>query len=378
MIKKKILIITGRYLPGYKDGGPVRSIKNLTDYLGDEYEFRILTCDRDHGDTLPYSGVKVNDWNKVGKAMVYYVPPGGFSFKIIRDMASQSDIVYMCGCFNDYAIHTLLLKRFNMIKCPVIVASMGLFSPMEFRIKYVKKKLFTTIFSILGMFRSVYWSVTSEMEKRELQLQIKVKENYFIAEDLPRKVEEISIQKEKNKRELKVVWISRITPKKNLEEAIEIIGEVEADIIFDIYGSIQDERYWEVCYQKLKKLPVNIQWKWCGNLDSEKVIDTLKQYHIFLFPTLGENYGHVIQEALSAGCAVLLSDQTPWKDLEQAGVGYAFSLKNRKLYVETIEKYAAMKTEEIQNIADRAVSYVAARSNDRIASSGYREMFDAF
>ena len=39
--KKDILIIMGRYLPGYKDGGPVRSIKNLVDYLGDEYNFKI-------------------------------------------------------------------------------------------------------------------------------------------------------------------------------------------------------------------------------------------------------------------------------------------------------------------------------------------------
>ena len=59
--KKVILIITGRYLPGYKDGGPVRSVKNLVDCLGEEYQFRILTCDRDHGDTQPYPNVKVNE-----------------------------------------------------------------------------------------------------------------------------------------------------------------------------------------------------------------------------------------------------------------------------------------------------------------------------
>ena len=40
--KKDILIIMGRYLPGYKDGGPVRSIKNLVAYLGEEYNFKIF------------------------------------------------------------------------------------------------------------------------------------------------------------------------------------------------------------------------------------------------------------------------------------------------------------------------------------------------
>lgn len=47
---KNILILMGRYLPGYKDGGPVRTIVNLVDILGNEYNFNIMTSDRDHGD----------------------------------------------------------------------------------------------------------------------------------------------------------------------------------------------------------------------------------------------------------------------------------------------------------------------------------------
>lgn len=138
--KKNILIIMGRYLPGYKDGGPVRSIKNLIDFIGDEYNFHILTCDRDHGDVEPYPNIKVNEWNQVGKAKVFYVPPKGFTFKVIKTLAKQVDLLYICGCFNDYAVHTLILKRLGFIKKPVVVAAMGLFSPMEFQLKYKKKK----------------------------------------------------------------------------------------------------------------------------------------------------------------------------------------------------------------------------------------------
>lgn len=95
--KKVILIITGRYLPGYKDGGPVRSVKNLVDCLGEEYQFRILTCDRDHGDTQPYPNVKVNEWNQVGDAQVYYVKPKGFSGSVIRSLSVEADLLYVCG-----------------------------------------------------------------------------------------------------------------------------------------------------------------------------------------------------------------------------------------------------------------------------------------
>lgn len=376
-VKKKILIITGRYLPGYKDGGPVRSIVNLTDYLGDEYDFRILTCDRDHGDTESYPNIEVNGWNQVRKAKVYYVPPRGFSYGIIKKLANEVDIIYVCGCFNDYAINTMILKRLGLIKRPVVVAAMGLFSPMEFRLKYRKKKIFTIIFNMLGMFKNIYWSATSEREISEILLQVKGKrEQFWIAEDLPRMVDSTFYEKKKAEGVLEVVWISRIAPKKNLLGAIEILRRVKSNINFTIYGPIHVEEYWEQCKEELQKLPVNIKWYYKGNVDSEQVVATLRNYHVFLFPTLGENYGHVIQEALSAGCACIISDQTPWQSFEDQGVGYIFKVPEEEKFAETIDRYAAMSQLEIQFVAERAHQYAIEYSNEKVKFTGYRNIFN--
>lgn len=375
--KRKILIIMGRYLPGYKDGGPVRSIKNLTDFLGEEYDFNILTCDRDHGDIKSYENIKVNDWNRVGNANIYYVPPKGFKSSVITRLAKDADLVYVCGCFNDYAINTLILKRLNLIKKPVIVAAMGLFSPMEFQLKYKKKKLFTVVFNLLGMFRNIYWSATSEMEISEIKQQIKAKDNqFFIAEDLPRMVDNTSIHKDKEKGKLDVAWISRIAPKKNLFGAIKILQNVKSEINFTVYGPIHVEEYWIECQKELKKLPLNVKWGYKGNVESEKVVETLKKHHVFLFPTLGENYGHVIQEALSAGCPCILSDQTPWQDLENNGIGYVFSLDNQNKFVNAIEKYANMESEEYNLCANKSLEYAINNSNTKVKNTGYRKIFD--
>lgn len=375
--KKDILIIMGRYLPGYKDGGPVRSIKNLVDYLGDEYNFKILTCDRDHGDTESYPNIKVNDWNEVGKAKVYYIPPNGFKYKLIKQLSNKVDLVYCCGCFNDYAINTLVLKRFNMIKVPVVVAAMGLFSPMEFKLKYLKKKIFTTVFNLTGMFKKIYWSATSQMEVEEIKQQVRCKDNFFIAEDLPRKVDETPIIKEKEVGKLKVVWISRIAPKKNLKGAIEILQNVKNDIEFTIYGPVHDKEYWNECLEELNKLPNNIKWIWKGNLNSESVVEELKNYHVFLFPTLGENYGHVIQEALSAGCPVILSDQTPWKNLEDYGVGYIANVNSTNTYELYINKYSQMSKTDFQTVVNSCVKYAKKNSNNKSQNTGYKIMFES-
>lgn len=375
--RKDILIIMGRYLPGYKDGGPVRSIKNLTDFLGKEYNFKILTCDRDHGDMEAYPNIKVNDWNRVGNAEVYYVPPKGFSRKLIVELARQVDLVYVCGCFNDYAINTLIANRFGKIKVPVVVAAMGLFSPKEFQLKYKKKKTFTTIFNMLGMFKKIYWSATSEMEISEICQQVWAKKDqFFIAEDLPRKVDETPIVKEKIAGSLDVVWISRIAPKKNLKAAIEILKNVKSNINFTIYGPIHVQEYWDECKIELEKLPSNIIWQYKGSIESEEVVEKLKEHHVFLFPTLGENYGHVIQEALSAGCPCILSDQTPWQDFEKNGIGYVLNLSDLSAYSARIEEYAKMSYDEFSHLISKAQTYAIKNSNMKVETTGYKRIFN--
>lgn len=375
--RRDILIIMGRYLPGYKDGGPVRSIKNMTDLLGKEYRFKILTCDRDHGDTKKYPNIKVNDWNRLSNAEVYYVPPKRFSKKLIMELAGHVDLIYVCGCFNDYAINTLIANRFGKIKVPVVVAAMGLFSPGALKIKSLKKNTFINVFNTLGLFKNVYWSATSEMEVTDILNVIKTdRKKIIIAEDIPRAVQEKRIIKIKNSGELKVVFISRFSPKKNLLQAIKILQEVKCNVEFTLYGPDEDKDYWYECKKELNRLPDNVIWEWKGNLDSENVVETLKNQDVFLFPTRGENFGHVIQEALSAGCPCIISDQTPWQDLESQGIGYVLPLNDNKPFVEAIEKYAAMGQEKFQNVVDKAHKYAISVSNNKAKNTGYRRIFE--
>ena len=64
-------------------------------------------------------------------------------------------------------------------------------------------------------------------------------------------------------------------------------------------------------------------------------------YDAFLFPTFSENYGHVIVEALSVGTLVIISDRTPWNDVEESGVGWAIALDNTIKFKEVINQVIA-------------------------------------
>jgi len=67
-----ILCFVKYYLPGYRSGGPLRTIVNFIEHFGDEFDIRIVTTDRDVLDTSPYPDVAVDSWNTVGKAQVFY------------------------------------------------------------------------------------------------------------------------------------------------------------------------------------------------------------------------------------------------------------------------------------------------------------------
>ncbi|MBO4889473.1 MAG: hypothetical protein J5574_00660, partial [Lachnospiraceae bacterium] len=114
---RRILIITGRYLPGYRDGGPVRSIVNLTEWMGSEYDIRIMCLDRDHGDEAPYPGISEREYNTVGSAKVWYTP--AFTAEDIEMLSSDADVVYVCGPYSDYARIAMKLKRSGKITAPM-------------------------------------------------------------------------------------------------------------------------------------------------------------------------------------------------------------------------------------------------------------------
>jgi len=381
---KKILIIMGRYLPGYKDGGPVRSIKNLVDRLGDEYEFRILTTDRDHGDTQAYPEIRADGWNQVGAAKVYYVQPGGFNKATVSKLAQEADLVYLCGCFNDYARTALALKKEGRIRCRVVIAAMGLFSPGAFHIKYLKKKTYMTLLGALGYFRQAEWSATSLEEAKDIRREAGEQALCHLAEDLPRRVLPAIHEKSSEEGSLRVIFLSRISRKKNLTCAVEILQkavskaamqEQKIHIDFDIYGNQEDPDYWKECLGMLEQLPPEIDWNYCGIADAEQIVPVFSGYDIFLFPTIGENYGHVIFEAMSGGCIPVISDQTPWTEEKMQGLGNVAKLQETDRFADTILKYASMNKKELEKKAADCVNFALQYSAEE-AEDSYRRIFE--
>src|SRR4051812_6745925 len=89
--KPLILMICDYYLPGFESGGAMRTLVNMVDRLNDEFEFRVITRDHDGPNNLvPYDTVKLDEWNRVGNADVYYVSKGNVSSSTIRRLILET------------------------------------------------------------------------------------------------------------------------------------------------------------------------------------------------------------------------------------------------------------------------------------------------
>lgn len=368
---KKILILMGRYLPGHKDGGPLRTILNLTEALGDEYDFYIACYDRDHGDTEAYHNITYDKWNTVGKAKVFYIKPDRFTENLILKLAKDKDVIYLTSFYESYGYKTLSLKRKGRITCPVALASMGVFSREAQAKKSLKKKIFIAGCRALGLFRGIIWSVTSELEADDVKRVIGKNIKYIVAEDLPRVV--VPGRSREYDGNLRIVFLSRICKHKNPDLLIDSLYLIK-DRTFEVgfYGPIQEEDYWNKCLKKLEKAP--FKWVYGGDVPSDKVQSVLGEYDIFVLPSQSENYGHVIFEALSVGCIPIISDRTPWRDLDIEQAGFICNL-DADSFAKRIDELGSLRKFDLEIIKNNAVSYAEKKVRQTKAETGYRKIF---
>jgi glycosyltransferase involved in cell wall biosynthesis len=142
-----------------------------------------------------------------------------------------------------------------------------------------------------------------------------------------------------------------------------------------IYGPVEDEAYAESCRKLVPTAGSPLAVSWHGEVPHEQVRLVLAKHDVFFLPTLGENFGHGIFEALAAGVPVLVSDRTPWRDLDKAGVGWVRPLDDHQPFVDAIESLAAMSTDARLAMRQRAHAYATKVAASSAARDANRQLF---
>jgi glycosyltransferase involved in cell wall biosynthesis len=153
-----------------------------------------------------------------------------------------------------------------------------------------------------------------------------------------------SIVKKEN--ELSVIFIGRLHPVKNLDFLLLALQPVKGHISLTIVGSAEDEAYTSYCKSITSQYPENIKVRFTGEIPNDQLPAIIAQHHIFALPTKGENFGHAIFESLAAGRPVVISDQTPWRNLSEVQAGWDISLQQTEKFTEVFQQVLAFSQAE--------------------------------
>ncbi|MDQ3180673.1 MAG: glycosyltransferase [Acidobacteriota bacterium] len=361
-LKPKILVLCDYYLPGYKSGGGMRTIANMVECFHDIYDFWIIT--RDHDGKLerqPYRNVKINEWNNVHYGKVFYLSRDKIKISKLHELILQvkPNIVYFNSFFATLTIYCLILQRLKLIpNINTILAPCGELSVGGLSLKSIKKKVFISFAKISKIYRNVIWKASSKLEKNEIKRTLSNGEKIFIAADIPPKTIlsdfDLSSKPRKVSGKARLIFLSRFVRKKNFKFLIENMDKIKGDLLIDVWGPLEDLQYWEECSKIIKKLPLNIKVEAKGAIPYEQVTNKLLEYHFFVLPTLGENFGYVFLEALAAGCPLLISDQTPWMNLEEKGIGWEISLDKTEKWQEILNTIISLDTDSYNKLSHKS------------------------
>lgn len=378
--KKKVLILVDWFLPGFKAGGPIQSCVNLIEQLKDDFEFSVVTRDKDIGDEKPYPSVKSDQWNTLSPGVnVYYFSDEKRSYRNLKKilLAGNYDVVYLNSLFSlPFTIFPLIILKSAHADARIVLAPRGMLGAGALAIKAFKKKIYLAAAKITGMYKGVTWHATSGEEKNDIEKHFGKSVKIAVAPNLTGKISKGFIHRKKIPGEASFIFLSRISRKKNVLAAFDFLqGIKNGKITFHVYGPIEDKAYWNLCLEKAGHLPGNICFSYKGMAEPSMIHQLFSQYHFMLFPTFNENFGHVILESLAAGCPVVISDQTPWRKLKEKNIGWDIPLAEKEEFSRAVETCARMTQEDYDRLSLSSFEFAMKISGDKNTVEQNRKLF---
>lgn len=356
MPKPRVLVFIDWYLPGYRAGGPVRSMANLVDHLRDRVSFHIVARNTDYTTSDPYPGTVPDSWTPMpGGERVWYASKKGTTWKawkrILRE--EQWDVVYTNGLYSWwYNILPLWLAR--GLKARRVVAVRGMLASGAMRHGMVRKLLFLSLARMMDLYKGVCFQATNEEEAKDIRMHVQKFAEVRVVPNLPKVAggERLPVHKEPGS--AKLVSVARIAVEKNTLLAINSLRGVAGQVQYSLYGPVYDGAYWAQCLAAISALPPNVRVEHRGAVPPEEVAAVLAAHHALFMPSAGENFGHTMLEALSVGRPLLISDRTPWRMLERDQAGWDLPLDIADGFTRAVQQICEMDQVEYDRWSDGA------------------------
>jgi glycosyltransferase involved in cell wall biosynthesis len=323
----KILHVAPAYYPATYWGGPTFSTYALCNSLAalPEVELRVLTCDsagpsvglRVHVTGFPIRFPDGYDVYFTRRVVGRDIAPGLIAR--LWGMIGWADVVLLTATYSFPTIPTLLTCRLR--DRPLVWSPRGaLQASHEWSLARHQslKRAFEQICRIVKP-RQCVLHVTAEAEKQASLARLPG----FRAAIIPNAVEMPAGLPPRiwtPNGVLRLLFLSRLDPKKGLENLLAAMASLDPKTTLDVYGT-GDPSY----VRSLKKLTADLglstRVRYHGHVDGHQRLEAFINADLFVLPTHSENFGMVVAEALAHGVPTVVSRGAPWPELESRDCG---------------------------------------------------------
>jgi len=377
-----VVVIYEYFYPGFKAGGPIQSLTNLVNELGDEYLFKIITTAYDLNEKQAYENIPIDCWSIVNVSgirpiEVYYSSQRTISLfqtnALLKNI--QYDVVFVGGLFTSWSFFPTVLKRIGQLRqAALVISPRGMLQKGALISGALKKKLYLRLTKVLGFYRGVTWHATDDQEEKDIKAFFGRKAIVKVAKNVPKKPISELHKRDKKAGSLRMIYLSLIAEKKNLHLILNALKEIKDEVEFDIYGPIKDIGYWRKCERLMVNQPQRVRYM--GLANPKDVQMTLSSYHAFVLPTKGENFGHAIYESLSVGTPALISKFTPWGDLNMQNAGVTLATEGERDLQNAIQRFIDLDQDEFARLSHGAHSVALEYYNKSNFKSAYVNLFE--
>lgn len=334
-MKKRILIFSLVYFPRFVGGAEV-AVKEITDRLGDDYEFDMITLRMDT--RLPHV-------EKIGNITIYRT---GFTFgkNIQKYLFPITGLWEALTLVNQYKYDAVwcIMASYHFIaviflkilypKIPLIltlqegdplpyIKKRALLVWPFFKMLFAKANVIQVISTYLGQFAKEMGAVCP----------VEVVPNGVDIEHFSKETKVFPLQKQKG--DIYLITTSRLTKKNAIDDIIKSLTYLSVNIKLLVLGIGELEKELKVL---TKKLQLEDRVYFLGFIPNTELPSYLHQSDIFVRPSLSEGFGISFVEAMAAGLPVITTPVGGIVDfLVEGKTGLFCEVKNPKSIAEQVE-----------------------------------------
>lgn len=320
----RVLHITPAFYPATAWGGFTQSVPGLCDALArnDEVELRVLTTDSDGPRTKRRVPVKAFPEKFPAGYEVYYcrrLLGQSVSFGLLIrlwSMVRWAQVVHLNATYSFPTIPTLLVCK--LLGKPLVWSPRGALQRWQGTTRSQAKSAWEKLCNLLCDPGRVVLHLTSEEERVESAPRIPRARAKIIHNgiDLPN----LNGHGKERNGNLRLLYLGRLHPIKGIENLLRAVAKARNDVTLSVCGD-GEPAYRQTLERLSSELSLNRRVTFRGSIGAESKARQFQEADLCVVPSFKENFSMVVAESLSHAVPVVVSDGTPWKQVDQMGCG---------------------------------------------------------